>query len=101
MGFGRARWAMTDDRFWAIIEASRKDFDARRRDGNMDLQLKRLEEQLTALSASEVQAFERVYLRFYGDAYRWDLWGAAYVIGGGCSDDSFMDFRAWLISMGQ
>lgn len=27
--------------------------------------------------------------------------GAAYIIGGGCSDDAFMDFRSWLISMGR
>jgi hypothetical protein len=34
-------------------------------------------------------------------AYRWDLWGAAYIIEGGCSDDGFTDFRSWLISMGR
>ncbi len=32
---------------------------------------------------------------------RWDLWGAAYLIAGGCSDDGFADFRSWLISMGR
>jgi Protein of unknown function (DUF4240) len=34
------------------------------------------------------------------NAYRWDLWGAAYVIGGGCSDDGFIDFRSWLVAQG-
>lgn len=33
--------------------------------------------------------------------YRWDVWAAAYLIGGGCSDDSFMDFRAGLIAQGR
>ena len=33
-------------------------------------------------------------------AYTWDLWGAAYVIEDGCSDDCFRDFRAYLISLG-
>ncbi|MEV7233888.1 DUF4240 domain-containing protein [Streptomyces sp. NPDC051020] len=33
--------------------------------------------------------------------YRWDVWAAAYLIGGGCSDDSFMDFRAGLIALGR
>ncbi|MCK5353817.1 MAG: DUF4240 domain-containing protein, partial [Methyloprofundus sp.] len=28
-------------------------------------------------------------------------WGAAYIIGGGCSDDSFIDFRYGLISKGK
>ena len=34
-------------------------------------------------------------------AYTWDLWGAAYVIEDGCSDDCFRDFRAYLISLGR
>jgi hypothetical protein len=34
-------------------------------------------------------------------AYSWPLWGAAYVINGGCGDDSFSDFRASLISRGR
>ncbi|XIE77187.1 DUF4240 domain-containing protein [Streptomyces sp. SBR177] len=33
--------------------------------------------------------------------YRWDVWAAAYLIGGGCSDDGFMDFRAGLIALGR
>ena len=34
-------------------------------------------------------------------AYTWKLWGAAYMIGGGCSDDGFIDFRYGLIAKGQ
>ncbi len=34
-------------------------------------------------------------------AYSWPLWAAAYIIHGGCSDDSFSDFRASLISRGR
>ncbi len=34
-------------------------------------------------------------------AYRWDLWAAAYIIEGGCSDDGFTDFRAGLIGLGR
>ena len=36
----------------------------------------------------------------HGALYRRDLWAAAYLIGGGCSDDSFIDFRAGLIAQG-
>jgi hypothetical protein len=35
-----------------------------------------------------------------GALYRYDLWAAAYLIGGGCSDDGFIDFRAGLIAQG-
>ena len=34
-------------------------------------------------------------------AYTWEVWGAAYVVEDGCSDDCFRDFRAYLISLGQ
>ena len=33
--------------------------------------------------------------------YRNDLWAAAYLIGGGFSDDGFIDFRAGLIAQGR
>ncbi|WP_412769018.1 DUF4240 domain-containing protein [Micromonospora zamorensis] len=29
------------------------------------------------------------------------MWAAAYLIGGGCSDDSFIDFRAGVIALGR
>src|SRR5262249_60057219 len=34
-------------------------------------------------------------------AYSWDLWGAAFIINGGCSDDGFEYFRGWLILQGR
>jgi hypothetical protein len=35
------------------------------------------------------------------DSYRGDLWGAAYLINGGASDDGFDYFRGWLIAQGR
>src|SRR5687767_14484267 len=34
-------------------------------------------------------------------SYSSSLWGAAFVIMGGCSDDGFEYFRGWLISRGE
>ncbi|MEL6211002.1 MAG: DUF4240 domain-containing protein, partial [Pseudomonadota bacterium] len=34
-------------------------------------------------------------------AYRQDLWALAYLLKGGCSDDSFAAFRCWLILQGK
>jgi hypothetical protein len=34
-------------------------------------------------------------------SYRWDLWAAAYIINGSCSDDGFDYFRGWLIAQGR
>ncbi|QNN25324.1 DUF4240 domain-containing protein [Planctomycetales bacterium ZRK34] len=92
---------MTYDQFWQTIAASRGVVDRNRRDGNMDRQAERLEELLSVMSVDDVQAFDRIFTQFYFDAYTYDLWAAAYIIEGGCSDDGFMDFRYWLISMGR
>jgi hypothetical protein len=92
---------MTNEQFWTVIADSRQGFDPKRRDGNMDLQAQRLEEILSELPPAEVADFERIFTEHHNAAYRWDLWGAAYIIEGGCSDDGFTDFRYWLISMGR
>jgi hypothetical protein len=58
-------------------------------------------EQLRELQPIEITNFLRLFNQLMDDAYRWDLWGAAYLINGGCSDDGFAYFRSWLISRGQ
>jgi len=87
---------MTNDTFWEIIAKSKSASD-----GDMDAQVQALQRELLNLPADEIVEFERVFGEYTQQAYRWDLWGAAYIIGGGCSDDAFVDFRSWLISMGQ
>jgi hypothetical protein len=49
----------------------------------------------------EIISFEVAFRRYLNLAYTWDLWGAAYVIHGGCSDDGFEYFRRWLVSRGR
>ena len=81
------------DRFWEIVDATvTPDYDT---------QLESLGAALSKLSGNELIAFEADFRRASLKAYRWDLWGAAYVINGGCSDDGFIDFRSWLIAQGQ
>jgi len=59
-----------------------------------------LEERLRKLPPQQIVAYQRIRHRLDERAYTWDLWGAAYVIEDGCSDDCFRDFRAYLISLG-
>lgn len=92
---------MNVEQFWQLVAESRSDFDLGRRDGNMQRQAERLVKLLSALPDREVMEFQRIFAEQFHRAYRWDLWGAAYVIEGGCSDDGFTDFRYWLISMGR
>ncbi|MGZ3459968.1 MAG: DUF4240 domain-containing protein [Archangium sp.] len=82
-----------------IIESSRKGFDPGRIDGNMAHQLEELRRLLLKLPPGEIVDFRNHLLEQMDAAFRWDLWGAAYIIAGGCSDDGFADFRSWLISM--
>lgn len=81
------------DRFWALIAESRRD--------DIDDQTQALSQVLFALDQGTLVAFEADYLRLHRDAYRWDLWGAFYVINGGCSDDGFHYACDWLIAQGR
>jgi hypothetical protein len=84
---------MTRDQFWSHIESARRLNAGTPEEG--------LREILSSLPASEVASFQQHFDELFDGAYRWDLWGAAYLIGGGCSDDGFTDFRYGLISEGR
>ena len=88
---------MDEQRFWNLIA------DVRNGDPGMDGEAvgEGLEARLSQLSAGEIEDFERLWQQKMVESYRWDLWGAAYVINGGCSDDCFDYFRGFLISSGQ
>ena len=87
--------AMPPDRFWQIIER------AARSDGDPDAHRETLRLALRELSAEGVASFEVAFRRYLNEAYKWDLWGAACVVHGGCSDDGFEYFRRWLVSKGR
>jgi hypothetical protein len=82
--------------FWALIEASRNEDRA-----CTEEQIEWLCTQLETFEPDQILAFEKVYLGFFAKAYSYHLWDAAYLLFGGCSDDTFMDFRAGLIAQGQ
>lgn len=92
---------MDDNRFWEVIAASRRGLNPERAVGNQSRQARGLEELLRALPPEDVLAFLQCFEGRLVESYRWDLWAAAYLIHGGCSDDAFDDFRSWLISMGR
>ena len=87
---------MTLEQFWKIVDKVH-----RASKGAMDAKCELLRKELRKLPAKEVRSFEEQFAECEARAYTWELWAAAYIIGGGCSDDMFMDFRATLISMGQ
>ncbi len=84
---------MTLDEFWNHIKKSkRKDPDAH---------AEKLTARLSKLHSDEVLDFGNWWHLMMCEAYNWNLWGAAYIINGGCSDDGFEYFCRWLILQGR
>jgi hypothetical protein len=92
---------MNTDQFWKMIEASRRRFDPLHANENMERQLEDLRRLLLELPPKQIIGFRDHFREQMDIAFHWDLWGAAYIIASGCSDDGFVYFRHWLISMGQ
>jgi hypothetical protein len=87
---------MNGDEFWRLIDTAKQKAGA-----DIDARVEHLSETLAGLPPAELQSFQRLYDQKIVESYRGDLWGAAYVINGGCSDDGFRYFRDWLISEGR
>lgn len=87
---------MESDVFWGIIDRARSAMIE-----DIDANMQALDAALRELPPEDIIAFGRWFTLRYNQAYTWPLWAAAYTIGGGCSDDGFMDFRGWLISRGK
>jgi hypothetical protein len=90
-------WSTLDETtFWALVEAARAEMTP-----ELSNQPEILQKKLEALAPSEIVEFDRIFRKLHHDAYRWNLWAAAYIIECGCSDDGFAYFRAGLIGLGR
>lgn len=87
---------MNKDEFWAILQEVHDSAD-----GHMDEKCKGIAAAVGRLPARQATLFAEHFEDAMIAAYSWPLWGAAYVIHGGCGDDSFADFRASLVSRGR
>jgi hypothetical protein len=86
-----SRWhdpAMDITGFWDLIEAARASAGPGKPFHHV------LTDLLAARTREEILQYQDRFDEIYLAVYRWDVWAAAYLIGDGCSDDSFMDFRA-------
>ncbi|WP_327411592.1 DUF4240 domain-containing protein [Streptomyces sp. NBC_01233] len=77
------------DTFWEIIETARS--EAAEAGEPFD---EVLVNHLAGRRPQEILEYAERFDELHDALYRWDVWAAAYLIGGGCSDDSFIDFRA-------
>jgi hypothetical protein len=86
---------MTDDQFWSLIEQTLP------YSSDQGEQMEALSAALDKVSATDIEAFQRAFQRQQKRSFTWDLWGAAYLLNGGASDDGFEYFQRWLISKGR
>jgi hypothetical protein len=86
---------MNNDEFWQIIDSVNA-----KSGGDMGRKCELLKDRLKGLTEPDLKDFINHFETADAGPYTWSLWGAAYVMHGGCSDDSFSDFRATLISLG-
>ncbi|MEV5796487.1 DUF4240 domain-containing protein [Streptomyces collinus] len=87
---------MDETEFWELIDATREAAE-----GDPNEQADLLLDRLLQLDPDMVLDFARHFEARYNRAYRWDLWGAAWVLLDGASDDAFDYFRCWLIGQGR
>ena len=87
---------MTRDEFWNLIAESKAQTVQ-----NVDAQYDYLEKQLTSMGSEEALRFHGICYAYNDAAMKYGLWDAASCMLGGCSDDSFMDFRSWLVAQGK
>ncbi|MDN3657896.1 DUF4240 domain-containing protein [Ferruginibacter paludis] len=87
---------MDEDPFWKIIQTTKD-----KSGGDYEQQQKALADELGKLTAGDIILFDNRFRYLRGRANTWELWGAIYIIHGGCSDDSFNDFREWVIGQGK
>ena len=85
---------MIRDEFWSIIDATRSGDDPYEH-------AEAIQTALSQRTATDILDFEHHMAALLVASYTWKLWGAAYLINGGCSDDGFDYFRGWLITQGQ
>ncbi len=87
--------AMSRDSFWGLI-AEVKTACGQDQDKYLDMLKTRLKE----LGPDHAQDFHDIVQAYEGLAYKYGLWSACELMGS-AADDSFIDFRAWLISQGK
>jgi hypothetical protein len=87
---------MRTDDFWAVIARATAD-----RPSSPGEVAKRAVEQLAALDPEQIVAWDRHLGKVMTASFKEDLWAAAYLINGGCSDEGFDGFRGWLIAHGR
>src|SRR5687767_11116775 len=87
---------MTREDFWDILDAAQSAaaFDR-------DRLPNALRAELEGLDQDALVTFIRHFHDLRHETFTHELWAAAWIAGGGASDEDFSDFRDWLITQGR
>ncbi|MEP7763450.1 DUF4240 domain-containing protein [Sanguibacter sp. 25GB23B1] len=88
---------MDIDTYWTLVEQARE----RATETDAEAVAAALTEILVERGAPAARGAHSAYSALAAQAYGWPLWGAAYTINGGCSDDGFEYFIGWLVAQGR
>jgi hypothetical protein len=86
---------MDADAFWTLIERSGRET------GTKKARLAWLDRQLNTLSADDIIDFQMWTDICQYRSNTWELWAAYFAVFGSGSDDGFLYFRSWLVSLGR
>ncbi|MFE9692897.1 DUF4240 domain-containing protein [Micromonospora sp. NPDC005806] len=87
---------MRTDEFWQLIDSARAGAG-----GEPDAVAARAVALLAERAPDEIVGYFQHQRRVLAASHQVDLWGAAYLINGGASDDGFEYFRGWLMTQGR
>ena len=87
---------MDEGEFQKLIDRSRAAAN-----NNYQAQITSLKTILLTLEPIDIEKFDNTFTALLAASYDYKLWGASYVINGGCSDDCFDYFRQYLIGHGK
>ncbi|GAA3455374.1 DUF4240 domain-containing protein [Dactylosporangium matsuzakiense] len=92
---------MERDEFWAVVDGARAGIEDTRDGDYAEEVAERVGARLAELGPAAAVAFTLRYDALMAESSSWNLWGAAYQMKGGCSDDAFDYFRGWLVVQGR
>jgi hypothetical protein len=87
--------SLDEPTFWALIA------EARQAQPSDVLVVAELESALTRLRPAEIPKFQRRLEQHLAELHSWDVWALAYLWRGGCGDDEFDYFKAWVVARGR
>ena len=93
---GKEITEINKDTFWQFIEEAKEQCGQ-----DMDAEICWLKAGLLRMQPEQVLKFHAIMHGYQEAAYKYGLWTAASLLMDGCTDDLFIDFRAWLIAQGK